>query len=241
MPPPLQVTNGAQLRLIFIINAEVAINVLGARVTGTTPINQALADTLGSAIKSAWTTNMAPLCTVGTTLQRVGIKDVRAPNLSEFLDTGAVVSGIGVGDALPAGVAQVVTLRTGSSGKSFRGRVYVGGFDEAQNDANGNTIGAANTAAVNFITAIRTTLTTNGLTLAVMSRPAERVQIVTTTFHADGTTSVKTVNHAARAGGVTDVTALEVRNARWKTQRRRMNGRAGTAASFLGSVVKVTF
>src|SRR5262245_15444720 len=222
--PPLVVSNAAQLRCIFSMGNEVAINVYGCRVDTATQINQALANTLGTAIKGAWTSNLATVSPASTSLQRVGIKDIRSANLPEFRDTGAVTAGTGVGDALPATLAQLMTLRTALAGKSFRGRTYVGGFTEAENTATGETLTGLNSAVLAYMQAIQTALANNGLHLAVLSRPADRVQIVTTTFHSDGSQSVKTVNHAARSGAINDVTAFEIRSARWGSQRRRQNG-----------------
>jgi hypothetical protein len=215
------------------------MNVYGARINAGIPINQALADTIGSAIKAQWSATMAPHCPAGTQLVKVGVRDVRAPQLPEFLDSGALVSGTALGDSLPAGVAACVTMRTAGAGKSFRGRSYLGGFSEAENTATGLTSTVINTACLNFLGAIQSALSTNGLILSVMSRPAERVQIVTTTFHADGTTSVKTVNHPARVGRVSDVTSFQVRNSRWQSQRRRMDGR-GTATGSLVAIATRT-
>ena len=90
----------------------------------------------------------------------------------EFLDTGAQASGVGVTEPLPAAVALCVTLRTAGAGKRFRGRIYVPGWSEAQNDANGLTASTASTAAVAFINAINTGLTPSNLALGVLSRPA---------------------------------------------------------------------
>jgi hypothetical protein len=134
-----------------------------------------------------------------------------------------------------------VTLRTAGSGKSFRGRSYVGGWSEVDNDNNGLTVAAASTAAVNFVSGIRGAMTTNGLTMVVLSRPAFRQENVETTFDAAGNVlETHTQTHNARPGLITDVVSLESRNNRWEYQRRRDNGRGGLA-TLLTPVAQTVF
>lgn len=229
--PPLVVANTCIVRTLWAFGGQGTVNVYAARV-GTALINQALAESLGSAIKTAFTSNLAPLMTAAIQLVRVGVRDIRAANLPEFRDTGPPVLGTAVGsDMLPKATAICVTLRTAGSGRSHRGRTYIGGWDEAQNDTNGNTLGAANTAAVNFVSAIRGAMTTNGLTMVVLSRPAFRETIVETSFDAAGNVlETHTTTHNARPGFITDVSALESRTTQWEYQRRRDNGRGGLPA-----------
>jgi hypothetical protein len=125
-----------------------------------------------------------------------------------------------------------MTLRTASAGKSFRGRVYLGGFIETENDASGNALTVVSTNCVSFLTAVSSAMTASGLTFAVASRPAERTTVVETTFHNDGTTSTRTITQSpARTGGSTPVTNISSRNTGWETQRRRTNGRGALPTS----------
>jgi hypothetical protein len=228
--PPLVVANACIVRTLWTLAGQGAVNVYGARV-GTATINQALAESLGTAIKSAFTSNLGSIFTPNTTLVRVGVRDIRAANLPEFRDTSPPVSGTAVAsDSLPKAAAVCVTLRTAGSGKSHRGRSYIGGWNEAENDANGNTLATANTAAVNFVSGIRGAMTANALTMVVLSRPAFRETIVETSFDAAGNVlETHTTTHNARPGFITDVTALESRTTQWEYQRRRDNGRGGLA------------
>jgi hypothetical protein len=238
MPISPVIANTIEVRLLGVVANAGAINVLHAIATGGITVNQALANTLGAAIKSAWTANMAPLC-ASANLTRVGIRDLRTANQAEYLDVGALVPASGVGDALPGQIAVCVTLRTAQAGKSFRGRVYLGGWSEAENDTTGNTVQAASTAAVNFISAVSSAMTASGLTLAVASRPAERYTVVKTTFHNDGTTTLRTITQGpARAGGSVPVTVVQSRNNGWETQRRRNNGR-GASPSLLTPAAEI--
>lgn len=220
--PALHVPDAALINLAwFHAPARTWINVIGARAAPTTTINQALANTLSTAIMSAFTTNFA--VHVGSTalLSYVAIRDIRQPNLPRFIGTAASVPGTATGDMLPGTTSLVMSLRTAKAGQSFRGRVYLGGFTEAANDASGSALAAVGTAGVAFINAISTAFSANGLTLAVVSRPSERVEVVTTTFHSDGSQDVETKVSPARAGQVTDVTSIAARNSLWDSQRRR--------------------
>lgn len=201
------------------------MNALSAIVTGSVTVNQALANALGSAIKSIWTSNVGPLC-AATTFARVGVRDLRQPAQTEFLDTGAVATSTGTGDPLPSHIAFCVTLRTALAGKSNTGRVYMSGWSEAENDANGVALSAVGAAAVAFITGIDTNLKSNGMALGVMSRPAFRQTLVRTTFYADGSTETDTLSDSsAKSGIVHQVSTIQSRDLRWETQRRRSNSR----------------
>lgn len=235
----VQLASAAQVTLYWSINSTLAINVLGYRVSGTPTFNQALAEQIGTIWKSAFTSTIGPLCSASTLLVRVGVRDLRTDHNAQFRDTGAAVAGTGTGDALPAGLACCITLRTAQSGKSFRGRVYLGGFNEAQNSAGGVIATAAATAAISFLNTTGSPMTAAGLTLAVLSLPSERVVDTRTTTHSDGSTTVETLSTTiAKSGNVSNVTALESRNALWEHQRRRDNGR-GPAPTSLTSVVTV--
>lgn len=223
--PPLVIPNTIQVRLLWALSGQLGVNVLHGTV-GALAVTQGLAETVGAAIKSSFSSTLAAHFNSSNALVRVGLRDLRNPNMTEFLDTGALIGGSHVADALPTQNAACITLRTASSGKSFRGRVYISGFTEDDNDVNGLTASAGNIAAANFLIAVQANLLTNGITLAVASRPAEEKILTETTNHVDGTTTVRTLSHqTAKSGQSTRVTAIVVRDANWQSQRRRSNGR----------------
>lgn len=197
----LVVPNAAQLRLIWSFGGQLfALNVLGV-VANAVPITQAMANTVGTAIKTAFAStayNGAVHTTVA--LANVGLRDIRVPSAPEFLDSGAAVVGVGTGDAAPPQTALVVTLRTAGAGARYRGRVYLCGFTEGVNTATGTFSGLA--SPVNFVTAIKSALTTSGMDLGVISRP-----------NPDAT--------PANPGFITTVTSIVLRDSVWDTQRRR--------------------
>lgn len=241
MAIPLVIPNAAQVRLMWTFQGELAVNVLGASITAPPTFNQALAESLGSAIKTAATTHLGLLMAASVSLVRVGVRDLRTANQPEFRDTGAAAAMSGTGDPLPRGVAACMTLRTDKSGKSFRGRVYLGGFTENQSDTNGIQAVGVGTGGAAFLNAVDTALAGQGMQLAVLSRPSERITIVKTTFHADGTTSSETLSsQQARSGQATEVKAIESRSANWEYQRRRGNTRGGSVALLTPNAVAFT-
>lgn len=230
---------GAELKLQWVFNGNGAVNVIGMIVTGAPTFGQALADTIGSAVKSAFTSQLATHIATNNGLVRVSIRDLRGDHLPEFRDTGATALGTGVGDSLPSQTALCLTLRTAGSGKSFRGRVYLGGYTETVNSANGAASQAAATASIAFLQAIDTSLTSSGLRLAVLTRPQPDVVITRVTTTSGGTTETKILSHqTAKSGTARQVTLIESRNLAWETQRRRNNGRGSVPTGFNAAMVQ---
>jgi hypothetical protein len=174
---------------------------------------------------------MGPHCATTTLFGNVGVRDLSAANLTEFIGTGAAVAGTGTGDSLPGGVSCVVSLKTVFSGKRYRGRIYLGGFTETENLANGVISAALQTSAASFIQAVDTTLAAHTMRLAVLSRPAFAQTVTHTTTAADGTQNVVTHNRPARPGAITQVTSIVVRNNVWDSQRNR--NAAGSGGTLL--------
>ena len=200
--PALVVANAAVMRLIWAQGGvPSAINVLGVVNATNVAITQALTNTVGAAVKAAVASSglnagLGPTIT----LVSVGLRDIRSANQPEFLDSGAAVAGTGATDLLPPQTAFAITLRTASAGRRFRGRVYLYGFCEAFNSATGTALGT--TAMVNFVTAIKSALTSSSLDLGVLSRPNPNAIPINNGF-------------------ISPVTAVVARDSVWDTQRRR--------------------
>lgn len=240
--PPLVVTNAVQVRLLGTVAAQGSVNVLHARKGAGLVISQALANTVGAAIKAAWTTRFSTLCGSNTSLVRIGLRDLTAANQPEFLDTGGAVGGVTAGDPLPAQVAACVTLRTQFSGKSNRGRVYIGGFNETENIGAGAMSTAVAAAVVAFVGDVQAALTASTMTLAILSRPAYAFVDTRSWTLPNGTTQVDTIGRGnARPGAIEPVTIIQSRNTAWETQRRRNNGRGGLPTTLVeGTVLQIT-
>lgn len=240
MALPLVIANCVQVRLLWSIHSQLGVNVLHGIVPSGFVVNQAVVNTLGSAIKSAFTAQLAIWCPPTTSLVRVGLRDLRQANQTEYLDTGAAVPGVSVGEGLPGSVAMCITLRTALSGKSHRGRVYLGGFSEEANLTTGTADPSSTTQALAFMTSVDTAFDSSQITLAVASRPAEAYVVTKTINHNDGSTTTETIERGnARAGSAQPVTAMQSRAAIWESQRRRGNGRGvGPTVFTAGSIVQ---
>ena len=186
------------------------MNVLGlVGNPGLPTINQAFVDSLFAAVKAdAATTSLLALMPGTITFTGLSVRDISQANRAEFNSTGAAVAGTGTGDPLPLSNACCVTIRTAGAGKSFRGRVYITGFNESQNDATGRQAAAVNTACQAFIQAVDFHTTVVGAIIGVLSPPRDAV-------------TIPAVNRAAKPGFVTARTAFETRNTKWESQRRR--------------------
>lgn len=229
----LFVGGSAFVYLYWGLSGQLAVNVLGMQVSGAVTFNQALAENLGTAIKAAFTANLATHYATSSNLARIGVRDYGSANRPEFRDTGAPAPGIGTGDPLPPGTAMCCTTRTALSGKSFRGRIYLGGWAESTNDTSGNQTSVSATAGLAFLGAVKTACAGQGLNLAVVSRPSDEVQLVRRRTPVGGETTEEILSTTkAKPGGVTPVTAIESRSVWWETQRRRQNG-LGTPISFV--------
>lgn len=198
----LIVPGAAQMRVIWSVGGQLyALNVMGVVNAGGIAITQALTNTIGTAIKAAFTsTAFVGQIHPSVALANIGLRDIRSANQTEYIDTGGAVAGSGTGDLLPPQTAFCITLRTAFSGRSFRGRTYLPGFSEVFNSATGTVASAG--GAIAFVSAIKSSLVTSSLDLGVISRPAP-----------DAT--------PPRSGFITVVTSIVARDLVWDTQRRR--------------------
>lgn len=230
------ITSGARLRLIWSFDGQLAINVIGLQVIGPVTFGQALANTLGSGIKTQFATaGMNGLMAPTTELLNVGIRDLQASSQPEFLDTGAAVAGTGTGDPLPRQTALVITHRTAEASRSGRGRTYFGGYDELQNDANGEAIVTCRNVTANFWNAMGSVLNSSQLTPAVIQNEAPEKTITVVVNPGQPNEESRTVHYAARAAVVRPIIANEIRDGQWDTQRRRNNGRGAAGLTALRS------
>lgn len=211
--PKLQVPNGVQIRLLWSIGGTPwAVNVLGARNDAQVAVTQAMADSLGTAIKGAFGTTGGIGSHIGatTTLEKVGVRNVNVVSQPEFLDAGAAVPGTSAVKTLPPQVALVITFRTALVGPDNRGRMYLGGFDEASSDgatANADTV----TDALAFGNAIKNAINGVGLVHAILQRALPQ--------RTDANGNVL----PPRPANTVPITVVQMRDARWDTQRRRNN------------------
>lgn len=178
--PPVIINSTYSIILVWTLSgADWALNNLHAQLPGGSSVDQALADAWATDLNALHdSSGLAALQPATVNLARVQLRDLRTAN--QPLREAIVNSpGTGAGDLLVRAAAVNVTLRTNLAGRSFRGRSYVPGFNEAQNGADGTIAPAASAAADAFITAIRTAATARGHTLAVASRKLGTSQPIT--------------------------------------------------------------
>ena len=208
---PLVLANAVVVRLNWSFNGVLGFNVLGGSVGGGYTNSQAHANALGTAVLGRYTSSgLKALQATTTSLLGVGIRDVQTANQVEYVSVAAAVPGTGGGAPLPNELAAAITLRTSLAGKSFRGRAYFSGAQAAESDAAGKIVAAYNTALVAFLTGVQADMGTEGITLAVLSRP----RFANLPPPAD----VQTY-----AGRLTPVTAIVARDVQWDSQRRRQS------------------
>lgn len=183
----------------YTIGGKLAVNIIFVRKPSTvTPSDLA---TVADNMRAWWNDNMKPLTTTNTQLNRLVLTDQTVANgITLDFTTGLPLIGT---NALPpptAATAVISSLRTGFSGRSFRGRVYWPTGNEEDYTDQAVTLGltAAVLAAVN---ALRGVINTIGFDWVVASRQANGVPRVT--------------------GVTTPVISLLVNN-RIDTQRRRL-------------------
>lgn len=151
-----------------------------------------------------WNTDLRTHLDNDISLQRIKCTDLTtqtAPTVT--YTTGLPLAGTQVGNTLPNNCAAVVTFRTALRGRSYRGRVYIAGMDDA--NVTNSAIAAAWASAIETDFAnLNADLVAAGQEHVVLSRYT---------------------NKAARAAGVgTPVVSYEV-DGDMDSQRRRLPGR----------------
>ncbi len=206
----LVVPNAALLTLRWGSASGTWRNVVGVGGNPSLPvIDQALANALFTAISTnTGFVQLLSLLAPEAIFEAIGIRDIHAPNLPEFVSTGTPVGGGGTGDMLPLSVAAVASLRTALAGKRFRGRIYYSGWSELQNDTNGRMSAAVGPAVVAGTQGINSSLAAHSMILAVVGRPRDAK-------------TIPAVTRPALSGIMTPATATISRDQRWDSQRRR--------------------
>lgn len=209
---PIIIANCIEVDLLWnLASGKQVKNVLHGQVAQGFSATAAIAQAVYAAIiaSASWTAWALDLHTTAS-FAGVQLRDLRTANMPFVLSTGAATAGTGAATALPPGASIVVTLRTASAGRGFRGRVYLPGLDSVVlTAATGAATATANTNAVNFITAVQTALTTSGITLS-LAQPARAAY-----------TGIGGRALAARPAAVVNVTSIVARLTALTSQRRR--------------------
>lgn len=212
IPGPIVIPNAIEVDLLWnLASGKQVKNVLHGQVAGGFNATAAIAQAIYAAIiaSASWTA-YKPFINSNCSFAGVQLRDLRTANMPFVSSTGAVTPGTGAASALPPGVALVISERTAQAGRGFRGRIYLPGLDSvALTAATGAASAAANTAAVNFVTAVQTALTASAITLSI-SNPARQAYVGK---------NLRAI--PARAAGIINVTSLVARLTALTSQRRR--------------------
>jgi len=173
----LVVPNGGQISLKWNLSGQAAYNVLGLNVGAGALIDQNMANAVSSVVATAFAAAGYPsLLDQASSLDTIALRDLRGPNLPEFVGTSPGGIGSSIGEQVGNDRACLVTLRTAYAGKSYRGRVYLPmNASSALDTETSSYTSGATTAAKNFIDQIISGLAGNAtiagtLRLAVVSR-----------------------------------------------------------------------
>jgi hypothetical protein len=211
-PSPIVIPNVLRVGLHHTFTGGQFSYQLHMAQTTAGPLNPNFAEALFSAIKGQ--TGVTAFYTghmhSDVALQRVTVTDMRGANNPTLLSTGTALPGAIATAAAPINACLVVTHRTAQSGRSFRGRTYVGGLvaaDMLNSRTWNDTVGSA---AVAMLAGIDAACTANGGGLVIAW-----AHLLAGTNAAGGTLP-------DRPAGSIDITAWDIANPRIDTQRRRL-------------------
>jgi len=207
----LPVPSGVEVKLVWNLGTSPhALNILHYANPQNTIINQALANSLDTSIKAAFSSSNLALSMATTfSLHHIEIRSMTSNANPWYVASGAAVPGAGTGNPLPAATSFVLTFKTGLRGRSYNGRIYLCGWTEDANDAAGGCTQASATAAINFMASLNAAFTgaPNLMTPSILSR--------WTTVPGAGVATER------NPPILTPITSTTNRDLRWDVQRRR--------------------
>lgn len=208
---PIVIPGAIGITLEWVNGSRTFHNILHGQYGGTRPVPPTLAETVFSAIKAAgattaWMSHLPP----EVEFTGVLLKDLSTANQVDNPSTSLAMLGTGTGLASPMNTALVVTETTAQSGPGFRGRVYLAGMLNTDQQSSTLWSAAVGAAAVAFVQGIQGVLLANGMPLAI----GQHALLAGT--HHDGSP------WEARPAGLVPVTGISIRNPRIDTQRRRL-------------------
>jgi hypothetical protein len=206
------IPNCVEVHLVWILqDAKLGRNVLHGIVAPAFAPSSTIANSIMTGLTSgaSWTA-YALLIMPTASLFAVELRDIRTANQPLVSSSISNVPGTSVGTDMPNEVAACVTERTAGAGKAFRGRIYLPGFSSTAM-AVGNVVAApAVTAINNFATLIQTTLTAQGIQLAI----GQHARLA---YNSPATGNPIALRNATAV----PVTSLAMRDNHWDSQRRR--------------------
>lgn len=165
------VPRGVKIELNAVQNDVPIVNVWYAQLAGAPTDADLLA--ISEAVETWWHDNLKPSQHGTYVVQNITVTDVSIASGHQHINASIFEPMGGAGDdAAAANAAAVISWRTAATGRSFRGRTYIGGLPQAALvDAQHLTTAAAsayNLAGANLVDALEAV----GATLVVVSRIA---------------------------------------------------------------------
>ena len=120
----------AKIAIVHARAGEQMVNILHATRAGQWGLTEL--DALSAAVLNQWAAGLMPYLSQSVQLLRVDARGLRAQ--ADVTTTAIPTTGVFGGyqaSALPGNVAFCLTLSTGLTGRSNRGRIYIGGLHEA--------------------------------------------------------------------------------------------------------------
>jgi hypothetical protein len=210
IPGPAAVPNVVEIKAQIVLpNTKLTFFTVQGFNSGSTTVNQSLANTLFASISSAWGSNLGTYMHTSTQFQFVYVRDMTNPNLPVFQSVGSAVAGSGAGVPMPEQDAIVLTENVAQRGRGVKGRVYLGGWVQSADVTPGAISGTVQTAVNTFGTALFNAISAASLApcLAQVARNAY--------IGYSGT------SHPQRTATHVLITNYVCRDTIWDTQRRR--------------------
>jgi hypothetical protein len=208
---PVLIPSCAEVILLFSLpGAKGASIVCHGRYTGAFAGTPAQCDSIFTALKTgAAATALAGHWAPQTVFGGVQLRDVAVANAPLITSTAAGLVGTGTAPAVPNETALVITKRTAATGRANRGRMYMPGWSSASVASDNTAIPALMTDLQAWANTVQNAFNAAGYQM-VIGQPARASYVGHT-----GTV------HPARPAGSVTVSALQVRDNHFDSQRRR--------------------
>jgi hypothetical protein len=211
IPGPQNCANVGEFRFqVQLPNSKLSYWTVHGYFGGTISVTQSMANSLFSAVSSAWTSNLTPFLATTTILQNCQIRDMTSYTNPILTSVGTAVPGTSASPAMPVNNAIVITENLNIRGRGAKGRIYLGGWSTNAESPPGVIAPGLVTALGAFCTALFNAVTAAPSTPAVAKVHRAEYYGVTGTLHPERLSTYATVNQYVVRDNVFD------------TQRRRI-------------------
>lgn len=165
--PFIPIPDSVEIVINGSCGGQAIANVVGARRAGYV---QADIDALASAVDSWVATDYLPLVNNAVTYDNVHVRGLQGIIDIESVDGTSTGPGTASGTGMPANASFVITLRTGHTGRSARGRFYMWPYSSAHLQTTQTVTTTYANAAAAAVTSLLTTIAGAGFIPVIISR-----------------------------------------------------------------------